>query len=466
VGGPASIVFHSGGRTSSSLSDLVNGRTPIDALALAGWVLRWPPNQLEETPYRGVEAELVTTPVRPERAADAGAPPSLAEAPAFLRRALDDAVDVALKGVRRAAVMTGGGLDSSVMLGLTMRWAERTGGSAFAVSLDFEAPGDDRPHLAAMERHLRCEVVRVTPEECAPQIAMLATGADAAPAYAATMPLEVEMLERARANGAERLLSGAGGDELFGGEPRALADIVLRGNPMRAMRAARRLRGFGDPRSPTWSWLVRPLIARAIPTPVRVWRAQRHAPCDSPSWGGPVLRAFLDEKRRVLGVIHGRPARTAQERFERIRDDDRRSILAWGRQLEEHLTGVDCWDPYLDLELAASIARLPPEYLLMGDRWRGLLREAARDLLPETVRERMDKASVEPALRRFLDKAGGFASLRPLASGRELASLGLVEERAFEAAFDEFAATPEDGVSWVGLWSALAVEAFLRGRKT
>jgi asparagine synthetase B (glutamine-hydrolysing) len=463
VGGPASIVFHRGDRSSSSLADLVDSRTPIDALALAGWVLRWPPNRPDETMYRGVDAELATSPLR---RVHTGAPPSLAEAPAFLRRALDDAVDVALQGVRRAAVMTGGGLDSSVMLGLTMRWAERTGGSAFAVSLDYEAPGDDRPHLAALERHLDCEVIRVTPEECAPQIAMLAAGADAAPAYAATMPLEVEMLERARANGAERLLSGAGGDELFGGEPRALADVAMHGHPIRAVRAARRINGFGRPRSPTWSWVVRPLLARTLPTAVRVWRARRHAPCESPAWGGPVVRSFLEEKRRLLGDVAGRQPRTAEQRFESIRDDDRRPVLAWGRQLEEQLTGVDCWDPYLDLDLAAAIAFLPPEYLLSGDRWRGLLREAARDLLPVTVRERMDKASFEPALRRFVDAAGGLEALRPLASGRELASLGLVEPRELRAAFDRFVTEPEDGVSWVGLWSALAVEAFLRGRAT
>ena len=176
------------------------------------------------------------------------------------------------------------------------------------------------------------------------------------------------------------------------------------------------------------------------------------------------MRAFLDEKRRVLGNIQARRPRTPQERFESIRDDDRRTVLAWGRQLEEQLTGLDCWDPYLDLDLAAAMARLPPDYLLAGDRWRGLLREAARDLLPPSVRERMDKASFEPALRRFLDAAGGFASLRHLGSGRELASLGLVEPRDFSAAFERFVAEPEDGVSWVNLWSALAVEAFLRGR--
>ncbi len=60
--------------------------------------------------------------------------------------------------------------------------------------------------------------------------------------------------------------------------------------------------------------------------------------------------------------------------------------------------------------------------------------------------------------------AGGLESLRPFASGRALASLGLVEPRAFAAAFEAFVAAPDDGLSWVTLWSALSIEAFLRAR--
>jgi asparagine synthetase B (glutamine-hydrolysing) len=442
------------------LATLVDGQTPIDAAGLASWVVGWPPNQAHGTPYRGVSAELVTAPLRGRREAQ----PTLAEAPAFLRRALDAAVDAALVGVRRIAVMTGGGLDSSVLLGLTMRWAERTGGSAFAVSLDFEGPGDDRPHLLAMERHLKCDVLRVTPEDCAGHIAMLAKGADGVPAYSPTMALEVEMLVRASANGAERVLSGAGGDELFGGEPRALAQLASNGAPVRALLAARRLTGFDRPRMPMWSWVVRPLLARMLPTELRVWRARRTSPYPSPPWAGPVIRAFFEEKRARVGELIRRLPRTAEERFATIRNDPRRRVLAWGRQLEEQLSGLDGWDPYLDLDLAAAVATLPPDYLLINDRWRGLLREAARDLLPATVRGRMDKASMEPALHRFIDAAGGLESLRPLASVRELAALGLVEPRAFGVAFDRFVAAPEDGENWIGVWSALAVEAFLRGR--
>jgi asparagine synthetase B (glutamine-hydrolysing) len=447
----------------TTLTSLVDkAAVPLDAHALAAWVLRGAPNRAEATPYWGIDCEQVDPPPRPPRGPCSG----LADAPAFLRRALEDAVDVALAGTRRVAVSTGGGLDSSVLLALAVQWARRSGGSAFAVSLDFEGPGDDRPHLAALERHLGCEVIRVSPEQAAPRMAMIATGADSAPVPFATMPMEVELCVRAREHGAERLLSGAGGDELFGGSPQSLAELARRGHPVLAVRAARRLRGFGRVRAPSWSWVMRPLLGRAQPVALRVWRARRAMPAQLPlpTWAGPVARSFLEEsRRRAIRDLQRRPT-TASQRLEALRRDTHRVTLAWSRHQGEQASGIDCWDPYLDLDLAASVTALEPYYLLFGDRWRGLLRASMQDLLPESLRERMDKASFEPALRRFMDAAGGFASLRSLASGRALASLGLIEPGPFAAAFEHFVAAPEDGVSWMALWSALSVEAFVRGR--
>jgi asparagine synthase (glutamine-hydrolysing) len=413
------------------------------------------------TPYAGIELDHLTMPPRVR----SFSVPRHADAPAFLRRALVEAIDVALRGVRRVAVATGGGLDSSVLLGLAWDWARRTGGSAFAVSLDFEAIGDDRPHLAALERHLGCEVIRVKPEEAAPRIALLTSGIDGVPVPFSTMPMEVELRARALAHGAERVLSGAGGDELFGGSPQALAELAWRGHPLRAVRAARCLEGFGEPTHPAWSWVGRPFLGRMIPGPVREWRARRQPPYESPAWLGPVARAFLEEARQRDDERAGAPRRTAPQRFEANRSDPHRVVLAWARHQEAHASGVDCWDPYLDLDLAAAVTSLPPDYLLFGNTWRGLLRAAAGELLPDSLRERMDKACFEPALQRFMVAAGGLESLRPLASARALASLGLVEPKAFAAAFDAFVAAPEDGLAWVTLWSALSIEAFLRGRE-
>ena len=475
MGGPASLVYRRGPESSTSLAGLLDRAPPatreahstrdlpappVDASVLAAWVVGEPPNARGRTPYQGIDVEEVSAPSPRPRAE-----PTLAEAPAFLRRALTDAVDAALVGVRRVAVMTGGGIDSSVLLGLAAGWAKRTGGSAFAVSLDFEGPGDDRPHMRALETHLRCEVLRVAPEDAAHRIEMLAHGVDALPAWHAMMPMEVEMLARARAHGAERVLCGAGGDALFGGSPQSLADVAWRGHPLRALRATRRLAGFGRPRARAWSWVLRPLLGRALPSRLRGWRDRRSSRSSPPpAWAGPVLRSFYREQRRLAGVHVRQPPRTEPERYEQLRDDPERMVLASCRHQEEHAGGVDLWCPYLDLELLRAIAALRPEHLILGERWRGLLRASIRELVPDSLRERDDKASFEPALRRFVDAAGGLASLRPLASMSDLAALGLVDPKAFAAAFEQLLARPDDGASWARCWPPLAVEAFLRGR--
>ena len=460
VGGPTSVVYRRGGKTATKLSELADRATRIDERGLAALVVGWPANRVSQTLYRDVDVELVTPAPR-----DGVEPrPTRREAPAFLRQALERCVDVALAGVKRAAVLTGGGMDSAVLLGLATDWAKRTGGSAFAVSLDFEGPGDDRPHLAALQRHLGCEVLRVTPEEAAPRMALLASGVDAAPVASSTMPMEVEMLVRAREHGAERVLAGAGGDELFGGVPSSLAEMATRGRPLDAMRMARRLQGFHRPHSPAWTWVLRPLLGRWLPPGLRAWRGRRHAQLPELSWAGPVVRSYLRERRRLAGEVNRRPPRTAPERLRASWDETHQVVVASGRQAEERASGMDCWYPYLDRDLMTTVTSLDPELLLLGDRWRGLLRESARDLLPESLRERMDKAHFEPAMRRWMEAAGGLERLRPLASGRELAALGLVESKAFLAAFESFVADPSDPHFWVSLWSALAVEAFLRGR--
>lgn len=419
------------------------------------------PGELGETPYRGITCALEETPVIAEPA-DAPLPRTAADAARLLRTELEAAVDRALGSVRRVAVLAGGGVDSAGLLALAVGWARRTGGTAFAVALDFASSGDDRPHLDALESALGCEVVRVSPEEASPRISLL-HGVDAAPFPWPVAPMEVELMARARALGAERVLMGVGGDELFDGDPRSLATLVSRGSVATAFRSARALRGFDRPRFPFASWAVRPLVARFMPRALRLGRARRN-PVRVPTWAGPELTAYL---RRA----HDIRVEAAAESLDRGQDlltsstaaEERyRQYLAWCRHAEEVASGVERVDPFLDRTLTARVERLPAAWLLHGGIRRGLFREAMRDLVPSSVRLREDKASFEPAMARFLSSAGGLSSLRDLASATALHAHGLVNRRAFAATFDGFVAAPEQREAWAALWPALAVEAFLR----
>jgi asparagine synthase (glutamine-hydrolysing) len=219
------------------------------------------------------------------------------------------------------------------------------------------------------------------------------------------------------------------------------------------------MRGFDRPRSPALAWLLRPLLVEIVPRDVRVRRAARSLDAP-PSWAGPTSRAVVHDQARDLAsraYAHG-------SRFDAFATRPHRMHLAWLRHQEEVASGVARVDPYLDLDLVRAVTSLPPSWLVRGARRRGLLRDALRGDLPESVRERADKASFEPALERFLAAAGGPAILRPYVLADRLAALGIVEPALFAEAAASFLQrpSPED---WVTVWPALASEAFLRARE-
>jgi hypothetical protein len=259
------------------------------------------------------------------------------------------------------------------------------------------------------------------------------------------------------------VLSGAGADDLFDGEPRSLATLAWNGAVVPAVRAARALRGFDweRPRSRAWSWVVRPNIARIAPRRARLWLARRSQPAALPEWAGSQLHRWERHQRELRLEELARdftPYRSARGA------ELLRVYLGWLRHQEEVGSGIERRDPYLDRGLARHVEQLPPAWLLHRHVRRGLFREALRDRLPPILAERMDKARAEPAFRRWIAAAGGLERLRTLTVEPLLAELGLVEPPPFAAAFEAFAASPGDGFAWASVWPALCVEAFLRRR--
>lgn len=430
------------------LEEAARGR-PLDVATLGARLVFGSPPVDGATLYEGVRATYTRAGGGEAPAAPRARTP--VEAAARVRQTLEQLVADALRGVERAAVLTGGGLDSSALLALAHRWGLRRGVSVFGVALDFGGPGDDRPYLAALERHLGCEVLRVRPEDAAARVDLFRRGVDAAPFTWPSGAMEVEGLARARARGAEVVLTGVGADELLDGDPRALARVALR-SPRAALRSARAMRGFERPPRPAARWLARPMISALLPAPVRRWRARR-ARVAPPAWAAPV---FLEHEaaRELRGDAPSR-----------IWELPHHEHLAWLCHQQEVAAGIACRQPFLDPRLRRLVGALEPAWLLHGDIRRGLFREAVRELLPAALVEREDKAGFEEGLARFLAASGGFDALRPLADGRELVSLGLVDGRRLGDAFAAFERAPTDGERWGAVWPVLAVESFLRARR-
>lgn len=452
----------SSGPRSDRLAELIRAEDVIDLDVLASTLAMRSPPERGATVWRGIRAT-------PRNAAESKpclprtpAPTDGARAARALRVELEAATARSLEGARRVAVMTGGGVDSSALLGLAVEWARGGAGrSAFAVALDFEGDGDDRPHLAALEAHLGCEVIRVRPEAAAANFAITRAGIDAMPVTWPGAQTIFETLHVAKRAGAERMLVGTGGDFLFDGSPFALARLVRRGRIVEALRSARAMKGFSfTPRSPAFSFVVRPLLARLVPLAMR--RARFRKKVSVPQWAGPRLRRFLVEDHHRYVDWSYLPRDTAEQRVAAAAEDLEIESALWDRHQQEVVSGLGRVDPYMDPALVGFMASLPPESLIHGAMRRGLFREAIRGLVPESLRMRTSKAGFEHCFVRAMNAAGGFHSLRHLASATALADAGLVEPRGFRRAFDELASKPIDSWGWGDVWPALMVESFLR----
>jgi asparagine synthase (glutamine-hydrolysing) len=375
-----------------------------------------------------------------------------------LLHALAAAVDRAVGGAARVAVLAGGGVDSSALLATLLRQAE-SGRSSRAVGIawDFDGPGADRPHMAAVEQYLGAEVLRVRPAD-ASDLFESSFVLDAAPYTWPTGPFELRAAERARAWGAKAVLSGAGGDHILDGDCARFAERVAHGDLRALVDAARLVQSFrSTPLERVKDLVLRPLAHRAVPASAlrRRWDQQHRRAVRRSSawgWGGPHLR-------RLLG--RDLPAKSRDGLFSAWARSGEFGHAADDRGHSESRYGCDRTDPYLDPDFVRFVASLPPDLMFHGARTRGLLRHAMRGLLPESMRLRRDKASFEPAVDELVAGMDRTA-LDSLLTMEATADLGLVNPAAFRAAFEAQRRGQASRCGWLDVWPALAVEAFVR----
>ena len=406
-----------------------------------------------------VPGRMVLTPLEPPHPVDqAGRGRDVADLRALLLAATRRAVE----GATHLGVLTGGGLDSGALLAMAVALGPRV--DAFAI--DFEGPGDDRPHLAALSRALGIEPVRATPSAATLPADLTAAGL---PLTWPSAPIEALLLRRALASGASRVLAGLGADEWFDGDPDA-ASLLSTGAGSLGLRAAATA-AHGYEQAGLGRALARvlwPRLRREVPFPLRRWTRRARLRPAFPQWAAPRLRRVIREAHeRALG---DKPwvERTAEERIVAGFRDPHLARASTLRLQLERMSGVLRVDPYLDADLATFALGASPELLLGQDQpreRRGLLREALAGLVPEALRTRQDKASFAP-VHRALFQRPHLATLEMAAGVTRLGDLEIVEPHEFRRAFDRAVSrAAESGAepvpSLAQLYAVLAVEAFL-----
>jgi asparagine synthase (glutamine-hydrolysing) len=413
------------------------------------------------------EAVLVSTRGVAERAtAEVSAAPRYGSAEDLvedLRTVIRAAVARSLEGKKRVAVMVSGGLDSSCILGNAV--ANARGASQVevdAVTLSFASTGDDRPHLDKLCDELGIVPLRMCPEEARPRLISALTS-DGAPQTWPTSAWEIELMKRARERGAESVLTGVCGDQLFSGDPRVLARSALHGHWIDSVRQAIRFRTHWPSSSVerVGRYVVAPFFLSVAPG-FRALRRRRRAAQRWP-WAGPRLRSFLTERYQRSAMVSSWREATCASRINSYLHGDFLEV-ADARSQAEVAAGIARWDPFLDDELFDRLGGFPLDCLVHGGGTRGLFRLALRGLVPESLRLRTDKSGFDEALTAMIGPAER-SKLFELADMRELESLGFVDAQGFRSYFERILA---EGATthrhWLTVWPALAVESFIRDR--
>lgn len=376
-----------------------------------------------------------------------------------LRRRLIAAVARAA-GDKKVAIMLSGGLDSSSVLAALLVARGAAADLARHVTLDFDAPGSDQPHVRALERHYGVVVSRIHPREATTHDVLVMDGA---PSRHHGDPWTIVCARRAHELGAEILLTGLGGDQVYGGEYVGALTSALRAADLRALGevfvASFPHRPFLYPRV---YGLAVALLKPHVPEGVFRARARRGLR-RLPPWMGPRMRA---EAARVAEErVEARVPRTPQDRFERALTDPIESeFVSLARAQTNAVSPIPCVDPLYDEDLVYFLNAIPHHSLLMGASFRGLLRRSMRGLLPESVRTRPDKSDFEPAMA---DTVGSFDRHRALLTFERLGREGIVVPSEFSRYLEPLYAAPAaaaNGHRWLRFWPALALEAFLRQR--
>ena len=271
-------------------------------------------------------------------------------------------------------------------------------------------------------------------------------------------PRALAMLDLARmaSRTVKVVLSGDGGDEVFGGY--GWHETVMRYESRREKWSV-----LNGAFSALWSGVVRPLSEHPLAS--RLAGSARLLAPEFPERYFAVRGFFSGpEQRRVLG-------RAPEDAARLFRQFDRPDLplthrLLWldlhtylpdnGLALVDRSTmaaGLECRVPLLDRKLVEYAFSLRPERLLRPGATKVAFREAVEPWVPEEVRKR-PKAGFSPPFKRWVGGPGRESALRMLEGGL-LASDGVIDASAVRALVERGAQR-----RYNKLWLLLCLEAW------
>ena len=305
--------------------------------------------------------------------------------PAFLSR-LDEAVKLQMVSDAPFGAFLSGGLDSSTIVALMSRHNSTV--KTFSVGFA-EDSYSELTHAAKVARQFgtRHHEIVVSHRDVIERLPQLVACRDAPVSEPADIP--IYLLAREAARSVKMVLTGEGSDELLGGYPKHIAE--------RFAQCYQFLPGVLRHR------LIEPL-AHALPYGFRrVKTAVTNLGIEDSReryvrWFGALNRSERD--RLSVLRLNGTPIMDMPPFDADPRSSTLRRILYFDQTswLPDNLlergdrmtmaASIEARVPFLDHELAAFVSTLPDRYRIRGLRSKWILREAGKQLLPESILER------------------------------------------------------------------------------
>jgi asparagine synthase (glutamine-hydrolysing) len=296
-------------------------------------------------------------------------------------------------GVGSTGAFLSGGLDSSTVAGML---SEVTPGPADTFTIGFdEVSYDEMRYAKATARRFGTRAHRyyLTAEATAELVPKIAAYYDEPFGNSSAIPAFF-CAAQAREAGMARLLAGDGGDEILAGNSRYLEQTVpsrYAGLPG-ALRSPLKAVVFHTPllcRTAFWGRAQRYIARIDTPLPERLesynfYQMERMAEVFEPE----VLRTLdLEKPWREMRQVYESAA--SDDSLQRMMHLDLKQALA-DADLKKvtgmsELAGIDVGFPFLDDDLVAFCATIPPELHLEEGRLRAFYKDAFRDFLPQEV---------------------------------------------------------------------------------
>jgi asparagine synthase (glutamine-hydrolysing) len=392
------------------------------------------------------------------------------------RERFAEAVRRRLRSAYPVAVAVSGGLDSSSIF-CQAEQLRRSGAASSPAVVGISHPGaegsdaDENKYVLAIEREYGVEIQRFAIE---PLIG-LTWGADDQIRASESPLIEYmwgrtrELHRRAAASGARVFLTGDWGDQVLFSST-YLVDLFhqLRWREIRRhLREYLRWYGAAESRALTRRFvldLARHDLPRSLVPPLK-WVRRRLLRVERPKiwFSDAFLRRGLRFANRPASIGEGFHSAQARSIYFEARSKYHVHVMEWHNKIGAQL-GVDAAVPFLDREVLAFLMAIPGEVQNPDGVPRGLMREAMRGVLPESVRTRRGKADFSYIVN------GGVAKDLPVLSQMLTAnslgvSLGYVDATRLAPAVARLSADLVAGASCENSWDLadlVGLEVWLR----